>query len=71
MKRIADANGGVGYRFTPWFTLMSEFDFAGLGIPDSVLAEAQAPDGHGHIFSLNFEPQFYGDYFADVGTISC
>ena len=52
-----DLNTGVGYRFAPWFVLMSEFDFAEMGIPDDVLAEAQAPEGHGHIFSLNIEPQ--------------
>jgi opacity protein-like surface antigen len=52
-----DFNAGVGYRFAPWFVLMSEFNFAGMGIPDNVLADAQAPDGHGHIFSLNIEPQ--------------
>jgi outer membrane protein with beta-barrel domain len=54
-----DVNAGVGYRFRPWFTLMSEFDFAGMGIPDDVLAEAQAPEGHGHLFSLNLEPQVH------------
>jgi hypothetical protein len=52
-----DVNTGVGYRFTDWFTLMSEFNFAGMGVPDTVLQESQAPDGHGHIFSLNLEPQ--------------
>lgn len=52
-----DFNAGVGYQFAPWFTLLSELDFAAMGIPDTVLAEAQAPEGHGHIFSLNIEPQ--------------
>jgi len=52
-----DLNTGVGYQFAPWFTLLGEFNFTEMGIPDDVLAEAQAPDGHGHIFSLNIEPQ--------------
>ena len=52
-----DVNVGAGYEFTPWFALMTEFNFAQMGIPDAVLADAQAPDGHGHIFSLNVEPQ--------------
>ncbi len=50
-------NTGIGYRFAPWFALMGEFNFSNMGIPMNVLQESQAPDGHGHILSLNLEPQ--------------
>lgn len=52
-----DVNTGVGYQFKPWLTLLGEFDMAGLGVPPAILKDAQAPDGHGHIFSINAEPQ--------------
>ena len=52
-----DVDAGVGYRFAPWFTLMGEFGVAGLHVPDTILQEAQAPDGHGRIYSLNVEPE--------------
>ncbi len=52
-----DVDAGVGYRFTDWFTVMGEFGVAGFGVPQSILDQAQAPDGHGHIYSINVEPQ--------------
>ena len=51
-------NAGVGYQFWPWFDLLGEIGFAGLGVPPSLLQEAQAPDGHGHLLTISAEPRF-------------
>lgn len=52
-----DVNTGVGYQFAKWFAVMGEFNMSSMGIPPDVLQASQAPDGYGHIFSVNVEPQ--------------
>ena len=48
---------GLGYQFTPWFTVLGEFAFAGMGVPSDILQQLQAPQGQGRIYSLNVDPQ--------------
>lgn len=50
-------DAGLGYRFTPWFTVLGEFAFAGMGVPTDILQQLQAPQGQGRIYSLNIDPQ--------------
>ena len=52
-----DINTGLGYRFNSYFTLFGEFGFANMPIPPDVLQQLQAPEGHGHVLSLNAEPE--------------
>src|SRR5579864_8570804 len=74
-----DLNTGVGYRFTQWFSLFGEFAFARMPIPQDVLQQLQAPDGHGHIMSINAEPEVRfalpkhlgGFVHGGVGWIRC
>jgi opacity protein-like surface antigen len=50
-------DAGLGYQFTPRFTVLGEFAFAGLGVPADILQQFQAPQGQGRIYSLNVDPQ--------------
>jgi hypothetical protein len=61
-SRLSTGSGfdaGLGYQFTPWFTVLGEFAFAGMGVPTDILQQFQAPQGQGRIYSLNVDPQVH------------
>jgi len=47
---------GVGYRFNPMFSLMTEYQFIDDKLPGQLIAEAGATGGHAHIWSLTLDP---------------
>ncbi len=52
-----DFSAAAGYQFGRVFALLGDVQFAGMGVPGSVLQEFSAPDGHGRIFALSIDPR--------------
>jgi opacity protein-like surface antigen len=52
-------NAGLGYQFTPRFSVLGEFAFANMDVPIDILQQFQAPQGQGRIYSLNVDPQVH------------
>ncbi len=50
---------GSGYNFSRNFGLLAEYEFNGSGIPNSVLAAQQAPQGNVHVWGLTLDPILY------------
>jgi len=59
--------GGVGYKFTPRFALMAEYQFDRNKIPGAVLAAVGEPGGFIHTWSLTMDPVFYYKTGGRVG----
>jgi hypothetical protein len=53
-----DVDVAAGYQFRPWFAVLGDFGYAGMGVPDAVLQESAAPGGHGRILSMTLGPEF-------------
>ena len=50
---------GGGYNFSRNFGLLAAYEFHDAGIPNSVLAAQQAPQGDVHLWGLTLDPVFY------------
>ena len=72
-----DVDLGAGYQFNRWLAVLGDFGFAGMAVPDTVLQEFNAPDGHGRIVTLMVNPRvgfpltrrFHGFVMGGVGWI--
>jgi opacity protein-like surface antigen len=72
-----DVDLAAGYQFNRWVSVLGDFGFAGMAVPDSVLQEFNAPDGHGRIVTLMVNPRvgfaltkrFHGFVTGGVGWI--
>lgn len=53
-----NATVGVGYRFNPYLSLMTEYQFIDDKLPGALIAETGANGGHAHIWSLTMAPVF-------------
>ncbi|HET7103618.1 MAG TPA: outer membrane beta-barrel protein [Terracidiphilus sp.] len=51
-----NVNLGVGYRFNPYFSLMTEYQFISDKLPGALIAQTGADGGHAHIWSLTMAP---------------
>ncbi|MDE3201122.1 MAG: outer membrane beta-barrel protein [Acidobacteriota bacterium] len=47
---------GAGYRFNPYLSLMTEYQFIADKLPGALIAETGAQGGHAHIWSLTLDP---------------
>ncbi len=48
--------GGVGYRFDPRFSVLTEYQFIDSKLPGALIAETGSDGGHAHIWSLTLAP---------------
>jgi hypothetical protein len=51
-----DFSLGAGFRFNPYLSLMTEYQFIDDKLPGKLIAETGANGGHAHIWSLTLEP---------------
>ena len=48
---------GGGYQFNRWISVLGDLGWSGMAVPDHVLQELSAPDGHGRIVTLMLNPR--------------
>lgn len=47
---------GAGYRFSPYVSMMAEYQFIDDKLPGAIIAETGSNGGHAHIWSLTLDP---------------
>jgi hypothetical protein len=47
---------GAGYRITPHFSVLTEYQFIDNKLPGAIISETGAQGGHAHIWSLTLDP---------------
>ena len=60
--------GGVGYKFTSYFSISFQASYTGLGVSRAVLNEAQVPNGNAHVWSFTADPKLGFKPYHGVGT---